>query len=195
MREAGPYDAPGIYAVCIQTGASGHDASGLHDNPDLLGHTYAGPYLAADPASCLVVVDTEGVAGFLLATADSAAFEQWREQQWLAPLRAQYPVGSGTARDRELTALLHHPPVTPARLLGEYPAHLHINLLPRLQGQGWGRCLVEELERRLRSRQVAGVHLGVGLNNRRAIGFYERLGFIEALHTEHVSYMVRPLDR
>jgi ribosomal protein S18 acetylase RimI-like enzyme len=195
MREAGLHDLSGIYSVCIKTGDAGNDASHLHDNVDLLGHTFAGPYLAADPTSCLVVVDAEGVAGFLLATADTAAFEQWRERVWLPPLRAQYPLGSGTARDHELTALLHRPPSSPAVLLPAYPAHLHINLLPRLHRQGWGRRLVEELERRLGDRCVPGIHLGVGLRNPRAIGFYERLGFTEQLRDDHVSFMVKPIVR
>jgi ribosomal protein S18 acetylase RimI-like enzyme len=85
--------------------------------------------------------------------------------------------------------------VTPEGLLGDYPAHVHINLLPRLQGQGWGRRLVEAIVLHLRAGDVPGVHLGVGANNERAIGFYTRLGFTDALRTEHVRFMVLSLDR
>ena len=93
---------PGAYRVCLLTGDAGEDASGRHDNPDLLGHTYVGPYLAADDGLNLVVVDSEGVCGYLLATADTTRFERWREAEWLPALRAQYPIGSGTPRDGEL---------------------------------------------------------------------------------------------
>lgn len=194
MRTAGPYDAPGMYSVCLRTADVGGDASHLHDNPDLLGHVYVGPYLAADPACCLALVDDAGVAGFVVATADTTAFERWRDEVWLPPLRAQYPIGSGTGRDRALTALLHHPQPTPPALLAPYPAHLHIDLLPRVQGQGWGRRLIDELCDRLRSRGVTGLHLGVGVDNVRAIGFYERLGLTEALRTEGTIWSVFPLQ-
>ena len=38
----------------------------------------------------------------------------------------------------------------------EYPAHLHIDLLPELQGQGWGRRLIDTLVAALRERGVRG---------------------------------------
>ena len=62
-------------------------------------------------------------------------------------------------------------------MLAEYPAHLHIDLLPRLQGRGVGRRLVDTLLDALRRRGVPGVHLGVDAANTRAIGFYEHVGF------------------
>ena len=71
FRSARPCDAPGAYRVCLLTGDAGEDASDRYDNPDLLGHTYVGPYLAADADLNLVVVDAEGVCGYLLATADT----------------------------------------------------------------------------------------------------------------------------
>ncbi len=58
-----------------------------------------------------------------------------------------------------------------------YPAHLHIDLLPELQGQGWGRRLIEALRDRLRAAGVPGVHLVAAGTNAGAIAFYERLGF------------------
>src|SRR3546814_10812782 len=38
---------------------------------------------------------------------------------------------------------LHHPLRMPDIVLRDYPSHLHINLLPRLQGRGVGRRLIE----------------------------------------------------
>ena len=38
----------------------------------------------------------------------------------------------------------------------DYPAHLHIDLLPEVQGQGWGRLLIATLVDALRERGVAG---------------------------------------
>jgi ribosomal protein S18 acetylase RimI-like enzyme len=61
--------------------------------------------------------------------------------------------------------------------IGEYPAHLHIDLLPEAQGKGWGRALIDALLAALRNRKVPGLHLGVGGANTGAIAFYKKLGF------------------
>jgi ribosomal protein S18 acetylase RimI-like enzyme len=58
----------------------------------------------------------------------------------------------------------------------DYPAHLHVDLLPRAQGSGNGRRLVEHLFSRLRATGVRGIHLGVDADNERAVGFYRHLG-------------------
>jgi ribosomal protein S18 acetylase RimI-like enzyme len=61
----------------------------------------------------------------------------------------------------------------------DYPAHLHIDLLPRLQGQGMGRRLIETLIAALRERGIPGLHLGLDAANTSARAFYDRLGFVE----------------
>ncbi len=59
----------------------------------------------------------------------------------------------------------------------DYPAHLHIDLLPSAQGQGWGRALMDRFLAQVRSAGARGVHLGVATVNRGAAAFYTRLGF------------------
>ena len=64
------------------------------------------------------------------------------------PLRARYldpPDDCDLTPDLWLHRYIHHPPVPPPEVLAEYPAHLHVNLLPRAQGQGAGRHLLETL--------------------------------------------------
>ena len=60
-----------------------------------------------------------------------------------------------------------------------YPAHLHIDLLPELQGQGWGRR-PRDAEAALRERGVTGLHLVASTGNTGALAFYPRLGFTAA---------------
>ena len=71
IEPAGLHDLPGTYRVCLLTGDAGKDASGVYRDRDLLGHVYVGAYLARREGTQLVVVDDEGVAGYLLST-DSA---------------------------------------------------------------------------------------------------------------------------
>jgi ribosomal protein S18 acetylase RimI-like enzyme len=85
-------------------------------------------------------------------------------------------VPEGTA-DARLVQLLHEPPVAPAHVVAEHPSHLHVDLLPRWQGGGWGLVLLERLFAQLAAAGSPGVHLGVGTANDRAVRFYGRLGF------------------
>ena len=61
--------------------------------------------------------------------------------------------------------------------LEEYPAHLHIDLLPPFQGAGHGRALMETFYAAAARAGAAGVHVTVTTANTRALGFYDRLGF------------------
>lgn len=178
LRSATPTDLPDVVAICTLTGDDGRDASELYDEPELLAAIWAAPHLLADRSLCTIVVDDEGPAGYLVATADTAAFERWCERMWWPTLRARHPLQAPRRdRDQGLVALVHAPEATPASLTGPHPAHLHINLLPRVQGRGVGRALIERLADQLRERGVTGVHLGVSGTNKPAIGFYEHLGF------------------
>lgn len=180
MRPGTVHDLPGVYRVCLLTGAGGGDASALHADPDLLGHLWAGPYLAYPQAVTRVLHDEHGVAGYCLAVADTRAFERWADQVWLPPLQARHPLGSGsTPADAAVVERLHHPTIADAGLLAAHPAHLHVDLLPRLQGQGWGRRVVASVLDELRATGTTGVHLGVDEGNTGAQAFYARLGFTE----------------
>ncbi|WP_169164961.1 GNAT family N-acetyltransferase [Cellulomonas taurus] len=178
LRRFARCDLPGLYRVCLRTGAVGQDATDRYTDPDLLGHLYAGAYPTADPALSWVVRDDRGVAGYLVATADSAAFAAWQEEHWWPELRERYPLpGTGTEDDLRAISTIHagQPPRT--AVLDRYPAHLHIDLLPRAQGSGMGRRLIDAVVTELRARGVPGLHLGVAEANTGAIAFYDRVGF------------------
>lgn len=185
IRPATIADLPALYEVCLRTGDAGGDASGQFDDPDLLGSVYVGPYVTLEGTSALVGVDAEGVGAYVLAALDTADFEAACERDWWPALRQRHPLdGSPTAgRDREVIAHIHRPPVMAASVVEHYPAHLHIDLLPRMQGGGNGRRMIEALLAELRQAGVSGVHLGVAARNVGAIGFYEHLGFM-TLHED-----------
>jgi GNAT superfamily N-acetyltransferase len=64
--------------------------------------------------------------------------------------------------------------------LDNYPAHLHVNLLPEGRGRGLGERLVAQLCAAAAGRGLPGVHATLLEDNRGARRFFERLGF-EAL--------------
>ncbi|MEV7972260.1 GNAT family N-acetyltransferase [Cellulomonas sp. NPDC089187] len=178
LRRFARCDLPGLYQVCLLTGAAGQDATADYRDPDLLGHLYAGAYPTADPSLTWVVRDEQGVAGYLVATDDSAAFAAWQEQHWWPELRERYPLpGTGLPADLRAIETIHAGQPPRAELVERFPAHLHIDLLPRTQGRGMGRRLIETLVGELRARGVPGLQLGVAETNTGAIAFYERVGF------------------
>ena len=180
LRPYRPTDREDLYEVCLLTGDDGADASALYSDRRLLGEVYVGPYLSLLPELAWVVADdTDRARGYVLGATDTAALEQREEAEWWPGLRARYPRGAfpaGTS-DAEIVEQLHVPELRDPRVLEQFPAHLHIDLLPEVQGGGIGRRLIETLLDALRERGVSGVHLGVSPTNTKAIGFYTHLGF------------------
>ncbi len=177
-------DLPQLYRICLRTGDSGADATGLYDDPDLLGHFYAAPYAVLEPDLCFVLTFAGAPVGYILGTADSQNFRHRTEAEWFPVLRARYASPPENERDASLVRLVHQGYRPPENLDG-YPAHLHIDLLPEAQGRGWGGKLMERFLDALRAKGVPGVHLGVGKRNAKAVGFYERVGFEKLLDAEN----------
>ena len=202
IRPAVQQDRDALYRICLQTAAAGSDATGDHDDPELPGHVYVGPYLVLAPEHAFVATagdsgaDPDAPAGYVLGVADSRAFAEACERLWWPPLRARYPLqASRRPTDQALVALLHAPTPPPADLLDDYPAHLHIDLLPVLQGRGVGRVLMERLFDSLVDGGATGVHLGVDPANARAIAFYRRMGLRVLRAEPDVLLMGRSLGR
>ena len=193
IRPATLHDLPGAYRVCLLTGDSGRDATALYRNPDLPGHVFVGPYIVQPAPAALVVADEQGVAGYVVAAADTRSFEAWAEDNWWPALRTQYPAGAGDTRDDWIIRLIHDPPRTPDDIVAAYPAHLHINLLERVRGQGLGRALIERLLAVLEERGSRGIHLEVSTDNEQAVAFYGRVGFMELERSPRSLIMGRSL--
>ncbi|MBW7883993.1 MAG: GNAT family N-acetyltransferase [Caldilineaceae bacterium] len=182
IRPYHPSDLPALYRVALHTGHHGQDASQLFRDGDLLGHVYVAPYAVLEPELAFVLVEDGAPCGYILGTADSARFGERCEQAWYPALRARYPLLADDDRSADAELIRHiHAGYTVEADLEHYPAHLHIDLLPVAQGQGWGGRLMATLLERLRALSVPGVHLGVSMANPRAIRFYTRQGF-SAVH-------------
>jgi ribosomal protein S18 acetylase RimI-like enzyme len=63
------------------------------------------------------------------------------------------------------------------QMLEQYPAHLHIDILPEYQRKGWGSVLMQKFLDITKSMGANGVHLDMLLSNTSARVFYERVGF------------------
>jgi GNAT superfamily N-acetyltransferase len=186
IRLAEPDDLDDLYDICLRTGDAGGDASGVVADPRLLGHLFVAPYAVLEPDLAFVAVDGGGVAGYVVGTADTRGFEAKLEADWYPALRERYPDGSGEGFDAMLVALLHHTMRAHDAVVATHPAHLHIDLLPRLQGTGVGARLMATMHETCRARGAGGLHLGVSQRNTRALGFYRHLGY-EVLHEDPIT--------
>ena len=109
IRLATDADRDALYDICLRTGDAGEDASGVVNDPRLLGELFVAPYAALEPELSFVAVDDEGVAGYVVGTADTRAFEARQEAEWFPALRARYPKGPARASTPSLVALIHDP--------------------------------------------------------------------------------------
>ncbi len=179
-------DEAGAYHVCLKTGDNGKDGEPFYrDDPDALGRIYVGPYLKFAPEFGAILEDHAGVCGYALGALDSRAFFARYESEWRPDLTRRFPAPAGDpaqwTRVQQIHHLYHDPDYFFPEPYAEYPSHLHIDLLPRAQGRGFGRRMLEQVMNNLRRRGSPGAYLGVSTLNLPALGFYERLGFHELI--------------
>ena len=184
IRPASLGDEAGASYVCLKTGDHGRDGEPFYlEDPDALGRIYVGPYLAFEPQSSLILEDEDGICGYALGAFDSRAFYARYDSEWRPDLCRRFPAPAGNpqvwTRVQQAHHTYHHPDYFCPEPYDAYPSHLHIDLLPRAQGRGYGRRMLERIMDTLRQRGSPGAHLGVSTRNLPAQAFYRRLGFQE----------------
>jgi GNAT superfamily N-acetyltransferase len=184
LRPYRPSDAQALREVCLRTAQTGGDATGLYVSDALMPDVFATPYVEFAPELAFVLDSTrevgQRVQGYILGVADTASFVSWFRAAWVPKLALAY---EHVVPPRTRCELIRHLGFTPERMLipelERYPAHLHVDILPPLQRQGWGRALMNALIAALRERRVPGLHLTMDAANVEARRFYDRLGFRE----------------
>ncbi len=177
VRSAVPGDTAAVNRICFLTLDNNderyREIAGLH---------WAIPYLRYELEHCFVAVneDNEPV-GYILSSPDTNCFrKQFRHRMKKEIVRAfrkkrkEFSIG---LYFREYFESTRYVDTLPRALEKEYPAHLHINILPGFQGQGLGVMLMDVLKKHLIEIGCPGIHLGVGRENTGAIRFYEKTGF------------------
>lgn len=188
-------DEPALADICLKTADAGADATGILDDDDLWAEIFVLPYVARHPDLAFVVETDDGrVAGYIVCAPDTDDFEAWFHDQWWPRFAQRWPKPE-VERSRQDGNLIYAYGREPGRepYAAEYPAHLHIDLLPELQGQGWGRRLIDTLVAALRERGVSGLHLAASSDNAGAIAFYPRVGFTPIPSHDGVQAFARSL--
>jgi len=190
IRPASLADLPYIYHICLKTGLSGKDASDFVQDPYILGQYFAVPYLHFEIDLCFVVTNDHIPVGYIVGVSNTEAFNTWMNNRWLPKIQLLYPAAETYKSDLEkfVYGIINRECILQDFLQG-YPGHLHIDLLPQIQGQGVGRKLLEKFIFQLKKNGSVGVHLSVGEKNSGAIKFYEKCGFLHLKRQSAAIFM------
>lgn len=175
IRAATPADHDEIARICLLTGNAGGDDTGRHGDDALLADVYAIPYLHGPAGFALVWDEGDGAIGYVMGTADTRAFQGWFSDSWWPSVAHRHPLR--VEADESVLRSAADPERLLTAVVDDYPAHLHIDLLPWAQGKGAGRALIEAACALLTEHGVAGVHLDIDPRNDAARQFYPRVGF------------------
>ncbi|KAG9121213.1 hypothetical protein FRC07_002927 [Ceratobasidium sp. 392] len=184
IRPATPADRPALSHICLLTGDAGKSAESDYTIPELLGLVYAEPYVVVQPCFGFVLVDEQDeVLGYILGTPDTRRFETAIDKEWYTPLRTQaryskspYPTDI-TSSDRHMINLIHKPETAPKEIIQVSKAHIHIDLLPRAQKQGWGTRLIGKAVEYLREQGNDSLYVMIDPRNAGGRAFYLAIGF------------------
>ncbi len=183
-------DEESVLDICYRTGYMGEDLTGRHSFNDrqLFGYLFCLYYLLYESNHCFVAEEKTGeakVVGYIVGTADSKrqAIQFALKMVWRIALRLllytswKHPESARAVFFLRKNAGVERSPQQ-LRLYEDYPAHLHINVLPEYQHCGVGSKLLDTFEDHMRRSNVPGIHLRTSNRNRKAVPFYYRKQYV-----------------
>jgi GNAT superfamily N-acetyltransferase len=175
-------DLSDIYAISVKTGDNGRDATALYDDPKLMGHIYSAPYVLLEPDLAIVVEHKDQVVGYVVGTLNTQNWEKRLELEWWPKLRNQYKAPDPANRDNWTMDQIridrmHNPRLIDREISTQYPAHMHMNLLPIMQRRGIGTALLDKWLSIAIKDGDRSVHVGANPKNTAGIAFWQRSGF------------------
>ena len=180
VRPYRPRDRDAVREICRATAYGGREP--LLD-PQLFTELMTRYYTDFTPEAVWVAEHKERVVGYVAGCFDEAELRRVMSRR-IVPAALAGSLARGlflrrafwrltTALPQFLAAERHAQAVD----LSEYPANLHINLMPEARGRGIGERLMAQLCAEAARRGLPGVHATVLEENRSACRFFERLGF------------------
>lgn len=159
-------DRENLRKICV---ATSNFATDTQKQKNFLYYLYNDYYTEFEPESCFVLADDNDEAvGYVLCAKDFDTYYETFDKFFMpriVQLGFKYHFMT-------LSEILVHKIAAK-----KYPAHLHIDIMPDYQGQGYGRKLISALKNHLKELGIPYVMLSVGATNKGVIKFYEKNGF------------------
>ncbi|KAJ7198931.1 hypothetical protein C8J57DRAFT_465175, partial [Mycena rebaudengoi] len=162
IRQASVDDAPALSRICLLTADAGKSAEDLHNFPELPGLLWAVPYVHLPTTWGFVMVDEINgeVVGYIVGSKDTRAYEEHAAENLWPVLAEMYPLSpTMKSGDKEYAEMLRKMRTIPDSNLLFSPAHMHIDILPGYQKQGWGRKLIHTAAEYLKAEGIDGIWL------------------------------------
>lgn len=131
-------------------------------------HTFCDYYIEHEPENCFVLDDDGKAVGYIICTENYDNYKEIFDKEYL-------PLNKHLGEERYKWAM--ESTILQNKYKSDYPAHLHIDILPEYHRQGWGGKLLTALFDHLRSKGIKGVMLTAGKENLNAGSFYKKYGF------------------
>lgn len=131
-------------------------------------HTFCDYYLEHEAENCFVLDDDGRAVGYIICAEEYDSYKKIFDKEYL-------PLTQNLGDD--LYAWACNSTLLQNKYKADYPAHLHIDLLPAYQRQGWGGKLLEALFDHLKAKGIKGVMLTAGSENVKGGNFYKKYGF------------------
>ncbi len=133
-------------------------------------HIFCDYYIENEPENCFVLSDDGKAVGYVICAENFDKFNTVYESRYI-PQIMNMSDGLKTWANEAYEFQ--------NKFKAEYPAHLHIDILPQYQRGGWGSKLIETLLAHLKEKNISGVMLTAGTANKVADKFYRKFGFDE----------------
>lgn len=165
VRAFQPADRAAVRSIALATAMTGLPSSEFFDGDDLLADALTGYFTDNEPESCFVAEINGTVAGYLIGARDTRVMDACFNRKGLFPLIRKTLAGGYLFRRKNMLLLCQ---VMKAAVTGrlwvpdfsrDYPATLHINLLPSARGFGAGGRLMAAFLEYLSRNHVSGVRL------------------------------------
>lgn len=166
VRKYAKKDFDDVRFVCLNS--EGEEING--NLGEFILHTYCDYYIEQEPENCFVLDDDGKAVGYIICTEDYDSYKNVFDRVYLPQNK---PLGEQFYNWAEKSTILQN------KYKSDYPAHLHIDILPDYQRKGWGGKLLDALFDHLRCKGVKGVMLTAGTSNVNASGFYKKYGFTQ----------------
>ena len=135
--------------------------------------TYCNYYIEQEGRNCFVAVDDDDNAiAYIICTENYDAYRKIFLEEYVPRLDEELVVWNFNAKQGAIGST-----VLQEKYKEEYPAHLHIDVLPEYHRKGIGHMLVNTLKEHLHYKGICGVMLTVGSKNMVGRGFYDKYGF------------------